>query len=82
MVTKVIAREPRTRMFCSLARYIAQYGELSPALVLRDTVTSQSRGLGFINFRDEHSVKRVLAQSNNSVADGRKVEAKVAIPKN
>lgn len=65
----------------SLAAYFNQFGPVASASVLRDPVTSHSRGFGFVTFTDESSAHRVLAQSRNHIVDGRKVEAKLAFPK-
>jgi RNA-binding protein Musashi len=63
-----------------LKRYFRDYGIVQDAVVMKDPVTKRSRGFGFITFFDPLSVDSVLAAEPH-IVDGRKVEAKRAVPR-
>eukprot|EP00924_Labyrinthula_sp_SR-Ha-C_P011094 snap_masked-scaffold_51-processed-gene-1.20-mRNA-1 protein AED:0.35 eAED:0.36 QI:0/-1/0/1/-1/1/1/0/522 len=65
----------------SLASHFSQFGEVISSIVLRDPVTTHSRGFGFVTFSSKQGADKVLQQSRNHVVDGRKVEAKIAVPR-
>jgi len=69
----------------SLRCYFEKYGEIKDCTVMRDAVTKRSRGFGFVIFKDALAVDKVLDKVNSDnqyhVIDGKKVEAKRAIPK-
>jgi RNA recognition motif-containing protein len=59
--------------------YFSQYGALECAEVMKDRYTGKSRGFGFVTFLDPCSATRALAVEHT--IDGRRCEAKVALPK-
>jgi RNA recognition motif-containing protein len=63
-----------------LKKYFKFYGSVQDAVVMKDPVTKRSRGFGFITFHDISAVDNVLANEPHTV-DGRKVEAKRAVPR-
>ena len=62
-----------------LRKYFSSYGVVQDAVVMKDTVTRRSRGFGFITYLDPDSLDRALMVSHT--IDGRKVEAKRAVPR-
>ncbi|GLC45344.1 hypothetical protein PLESTB_000312400 [Pleodorina starrii] len=63
----------------TLKMYFSQYGALECAEVMKDRYTGKSRGFGFVTFMDAASATRALAVEHT--IDGRRCEAKVALPK-
>jgi len=54
-------------------------GKVADTQVVRDRLTNQSRGFGFITFTDDEATK--MAQQSEHVIDGRSVMARKATPK-
>ena len=70
------------RCSCSedtLRDYFAQFGALEAAEVMKDRYTGKSRGFGFVCFVDPACALRAL--NTEHTIDGRRCEAKVALPK-
>mmetsp|Transcript_16493 Transcript_16493/g.23285 ORF Transcript_16493/g.23285 Transcript_16493/m.23285 type:complete len:532 (-) Transcript_16493:289-1884(-) len=63
-----------------LNQYFQQWGQVIDAIVMTDNVSKRSRGFGFVTFADAASVDLVLVQPE-LVIDGRRVEAKRAVPR-
>ncbi|CAH0488435.1 unnamed protein product [Peronospora farinosa] len=63
-----------------LRSYFGAYGTVTDAVVMKDPISRRSRGFGFITYTDPLCVDRALTQSNH-VLDGRRVEAKRAVPR-
>jgi len=61
-------------------RYFEEYGPVSSSQVLFNRETGKSRGFGFVIFKDEESVAKVMAQPTH-VIDNKEVEIKVAVPR-
>ncbi|KAL3531202.1 hypothetical protein ACH5RR_010524 [Cinchona calisaya] len=61
----------------NLKDYFTQHGEVTHAAIVRDRITGQSRGFGFVVFSDPTILDSIL-QENHSI-DGRLVEVKRAI---
>jgi heterogeneous nuclear ribonucleoprotein A1/A3 len=59
--------------------FFSRFGEIKDAQIMRDRATNASRGFGFVNFADPSSVDKVL--STELELDGRKIDAKLAVPK-
>ena len=64
----------------NLRSYFQTYGAVSSAVVMRDSVLRRSRGFGFVTFVRESSATRALQQVEHTI-DGRRVEAKRAVPR-
>ncbi|XP_062187058.1 heterogeneous nuclear ribonucleoprotein 1-like [Phragmites australis] len=60
--------------------YFETFGTVTDAVVIYDSLTSRSRGFGFVTFDSEEAVSKVMQQSFHNL-NGTKVEAKIAIPK-
>lgn len=56
------------------------YSEIIDSVIIRDPETKKSRGFGFITFKDENAVDRVLNDRPISI-DGKQCEIKRAIPR-
>ncbi|KXZ52444.1 hypothetical protein GPECTOR_9g488 [Gonium pectorale] len=63
----------------TLKIYFSQFGALDCAEVMKDRYTGKSRGFGFVTFLDSSSATRALAVEHT--IDGRRCEAKIALPK-
>ncbi|GFH07849.1 RNA-binding protein Musashi 1 [Haematococcus lacustris] len=63
----------------TLRAYFAQFGPLEIAEIMKDRYTGKSRGFGFVTFCDSGCAQRALAAEHT--IDGRRCEAKVALPK-
>jgi len=59
--------------------YFGEFGEMSDCVLMRDRNTGRSRGFGFVTYVDPNVTERVLAQDLE--LSGRKLDAKVAVPK-
>ncbi|KAJ1480677.1 hypothetical protein T484DRAFT_1560709, partial [Baffinella frigidus] len=57
--------------------YFGAYGTIADAVVMRDKLTGNGRGFGFVTFADGAVAERVIAQRHE--IKGRSVEAKSAI---
>lgn len=64
----------------SLSRYFEKYGQVASAVVMRDAATLRSRGFGFVTFCTLKAANDVVNYPKH-VVDGRKVEAKFAVPR-
>eukprot|EP01103_Thecamoeba_quadrilineata_P000694 TRINITY_DN10606_c0_g1_i1.p1 TRINITY_DN10606_c0_g1~~TRINITY_DN10606_c0_g1_i1.p1 ORF type:complete len:359 (+),score=38.85 TRINITY_DN10606_c0_g1_i1:118-1194(+) len=60
-----------------LRNYFSKYGEVVDAVIMRDRLTSRSRGFGFVTFNDDTTAE-IVAQETH-VIDGRTIEAKTAV---
>ena len=62
----------------SLADYFSQYGEITDASVIREKVTNNSRGFGFVTFASSDAVRATLNQNhmvdNKTVGDISKIK--------
>jgi RNA recognition motif-containing protein len=62
-----------------LKHYFNVYGEVVDVVVMRDKITGNGRGFGFVTFADMEVAKKVAAQKHE--VRGRTVEAKIAVPR-
>lgn len=60
--------------------YFSRYGEVTECIVMRDPNTEQSRGFGFVTFREPTSVDSVLADAPH-VLDNKQIDPKRCNPK-
>lgn len=59
----------------SLKAYFSKYGELTDCMVMKDPITSKSRGFGFLTFVDPKNVDAVLKEDHH--LDGKMVKTSV-----
>lgn len=62
----------------TLRSYFSQYGEVVDCVIMKDKTTNQSRGFGFVKFKDPNCVGTVLASRPHTL-DGRNVSASPAL---
>ncbi|KAJ1992209.1 hypothetical protein H4R33_001092 [Dimargaris cristalligena] len=63
----------------SLLNYFSTFGTVVEHMVMRDQYTGRSRGFGFVRFADSAVVDQVVQKEH--YIDGKKVDPKVAVPK-
>eukprot|EP00240_Pyramimonas_obovata_P016104 CAMPEP_0118934736 /NCGR_PEP_ID=MMETSP1169-20130426/14024_1 /TAXON_ID=36882 /ORGANISM="Pyramimonas obovata, Strain CCMP722" /LENGTH=272 /DNA_ID=CAMNT_0006877669 /DNA_START=122 /DNA_END=936 /DNA_ORIENTATION=- len=63
----------------SLEAYFSQLGNVTKAVIMKDHLSGRSRGFGFVTFGSKAEAERVVSMSHE--LDGRRIEAKVALPK-
>ncbi|XP_076335984.1 RNA-binding protein Musashi homolog Rbp6-like [Tachypleus tridentatus] len=63
-----------------LREYFNKYGDIREVMVMKDPCTRRSRGFGFVTFADPNSIDKVLANGPHEL-DGKKIDPKVAFPK-
>eukprot|EP00775_Hariotina_reticulata_P012169 gene12169-12307_t len=64
----------------TLRLHFSQYGAIEATDIMKDRLSGKSRGFGFVTFVDPAAAARAL-QIEHTI-DGRRCEAKVALPKN
>ena len=64
-----------------LQQHFQQYGEIESAVILKDINTGQSRGFGFVTFKEEAVAQRLILDVGTTNICGRKVDIKSAEPK-
>ena len=63
----------------TLRIYFSQFGSIEHAEIMKDRYTGKSRGFGFVTFVDTASATTALSMEHS--IDGRRCEAKIALPK-
>ena len=63
----------------SLKEHFKQFGEVTDCVIMKNGMTGQSRGFGFVSFVDPDVLDVVLA--NEHVVDGKRLDPKRAIPR-
>ncbi|CAH2293051.1 DAZ-associated 1 isoform X6 [Pelobates cultripes] len=64
----------------TLRNYFSQYGEVVDCVIMKDKTTNQSRGFGFVKFKDPNCVGTVLASRPHTL-DGRNIDPKPCTPR-
>jgi len=64
----------------TMKEYFSKFGTVVEAMVMRDPSTKHSRGFGFVTFADTESVEKVTQFGVHNL-DGKKIDPKVAFPK-
>jgi RNA recognition motif-containing protein len=59
--------------------HFSQYGAIEATDIMKDRLSGKSRGFGFVTFVDPAAAARALQMEHT--IDGRRCEAKVALPK-
>lgn len=62
-----------------LRRYMCQFGDLEDVIVMKDRVSRQSRGFGYVTFSSYEGAQKAMAGQH--VLQGRTLEVKIATPK-
>jgi RNA recognition motif-containing protein len=57
------------------------HGTVESAVILKDINTGQSRGFGFVTFKDEATAQDLIQNLHVTNINGRKVDIKSAEPK-
>ncbi|KAI3860018.1 hypothetical protein MKW92_028800 [Papaver armeniacum] len=60
-------------------KYFGKYGEITDSVIMKDRVSGQARGFGFVTYSDASVVDRVIEDTH--VINGKQVEIKRTIPK-
>lgn len=63
----------------TLRNYFSQYGEVVDCVIMKDKTTNQSRGFGFVKFKDPNCVRTVLETKPHNL-DGRNVSIQIKGP--
>ena len=64
-----------------LAKMFGEVGTVASAQVVTDRYTNESRGFGFVSFRDEASAADARNKMNGQMLDGRNLKVDVAADK-
>lgn len=64
-----------------MKQHFLQHGEIESAVILKDINTGQSRGFGFVTFKDEAVAQDLIQNLHVTNIAGRKVDIKSAEPK-
>ncbi|KAK1896956.1 DAZ-associated protein 1 [Dissostichus eleginoides] len=64
----------------TLRNYFSQYGEVVDCVIMKDKATNQSRGFGFVKFKDPNCVRTVLETKPHNL-DGRNIDPKPCTPR-
>ena len=64
-----------------LKDHFNQFGEVIDAIILKDINTGQSRGFGFITFKEEHIADDLFRNHQITEINGRRVDIKKAVVK-
>eukprot|EP00118_Oscarella_pearsei_P012614 m.94376 g.94376 ORF g.94376 m.94376 type:complete len:212 (+) comp36812_c0_seq44:138-773(+) len=64
----------------NLKKHFSQFGEVLECNIKMDNTTKKSRGFGFVLYSSPDHVRKVLEQSEPHIIDGKKVDAKRAVP--
>lgn len=88
---EVIFKYPKSKIFVGgldfrltneeLKQHFVQFGEIDSAVILKDINTGQSRGFGFVTFKDEAVAQDLILNLQVTTVNGRKVDIKSAEPK-
>jgi len=63
-----------------LHQMFSQFGEVTSVKIVSDKVTGQSKGFGFVEFKDSDAATSAIEQMNGSEYGGRKLIVSVARP--
>lgn len=62
-----------------LKMHFEKFGELTDVVVMRDKATHKGRGFGFVTFKDEKNVDKVIECKGDHEIRGRQVDVKSAV---
>jgi len=64
-----------------LREFFAPFGEVASAKVIKDKITNQSRGFGFVEMPDEAASKKAIAELDGATVENRTIKVNEARPK-
>lgn len=64
-----------------LKEHFSQFGEVNDAIILKDIFTGQSRGFGFVQFKEEEVASNLVRNHPFTEINGRRVDIKKAVVK-
>lgn len=64
-----------------LNQLFTPFGEVTSATIIKDKMTGQSRGFGFVEMPDEAAAQKAIAELDGSMVDSRPIKVNVAKPK-
>lgn len=62
----------------TLSGVFSQYGEVVSAVVIKDRMTEQSKGFGFVEMSDEQAAQAAITALNGKDLEGRRLRVNVA----
>ncbi|MDD2246076.1 MAG: RNA-binding protein [Proteiniphilum sp.] len=65
----------------SLQELFAEYGEISSANIIRDRISGQSRGFGFVEMPNDDNAQKAIDELNNSDFEGKTITVNKARPR-
>jgi RNA recognition motif-containing protein len=63
-----------------LKKLVAEFGEVTSAVIIMDKFSNRSKGFGFVEFEDEAAAKAAIDKLNGSELDGRNITVDNARP--
>ena len=88
---EIVFKYPKSKIFVGgldfrltneeLKQHFSEFGEIDSAVILKDINTGQSRGFGFVTFKDEAVAQDLIINMQVTTINGRKVDIKSAEPK-
>ena len=64
-----------------LQKRLEEYGAVDSVRVIKDRETGRSRGYAFAEMPDDEEANRAIAELNDQTFEGRRLIAKVALPR-
>ena len=64
-----------------LKKLFTDHGNVSAAKVIKDKMTNQSRGFGFVEMANDEEGRNAIQQLNGKMIDGRSINVNEAKPK-
>lgn len=62
----------------TLANLFSQFGEVVSSIVIKDKMSGQSKGFGFVEMADEGIVQNVISSLNGKDLEGRRLRVNMA----
>jgi cold-inducible RNA-binding protein len=82
MLRLFVGNIPNACTETELSEWFAQHGhDVSFAQIIRDRITGNSRGFGFVELRDTSNLQETVAQLHGQTLSGRVLTVNAATPK-
>ena len=62
----------------SLSKLFSQYGDVASATVIKDKITGQSKGFGFVEFAEQAQAEKAIAALNGKEVETRRIRVNFA----